>query len=39
MEKKILNKKNIPVLRTLAIVIMGGLLLKVIADRQSRVDF
>ena len=39
MKKKLLGKKTIPVLASLGIVIGGFLLLKIIADSQSRVDY
>ncbi len=38
MKKKLLNKKTIPILATLGIVIVAGLI-KIMADRQSRVAY
>ncbi len=39
MKKKLLGKKTKPILTTLGIFIGGLLLLKLIADSQSRVDY
>jgi len=39
MKKKIFSKKSIPVITTLAIVVVGTILLKVIADSSSKVAY
>ncbi len=39
MKKKFLNKTSISILSAVAIIIVGGLVLKIIADSQSRVDY
>ena len=39
MKKKFLNKTSISILSAVAIIIVGGIVLKVIADSQSRVDY
>ena len=39
MKKQFLNKKSISILSAVAIIIVGGLVLKIIADSESRVDY
>lgn len=39
MKKKSLNKKNLPAFSVIAVFIAGALILKLIADSQSRVDY
>jgi hypothetical protein len=39
MKKKIFGKKSMPVITTLAIVVVGTILLKVIADSTSKVAY
>ncbi len=38
-KKKFLDKKSIPILSAIAILIAGALALKIIADSESRVDY
>ncbi len=39
MKNKKLSKTSISILSTVAIIIVGGFVLKLIADSQSRVDY
>lgn len=39
MKKKLFNQKNSTLITTISIFILGAILLKYIADAQSRVDF
>ncbi len=39
MKNKMLSKTSISILSAVAIIIIGGLVLKIIADSQSRIDY
>jgi hypothetical protein len=39
MKKKILNKKTIPLITTVAVVVVGTIMLKIIADSSSKVAY
>lgn len=39
MKKKIFNKKTIPLITTVAVVLVGTIMLKIIADSSSKVAY
>jgi hypothetical protein len=38
-KRKIANKKSVSILLAVAIIVVGGLILKKVADSQSKVEF